>query len=97
MWRTDALYWRTRRANILPDGQGLVNTQECGMDKPLLRPWPEAAEVLSVSRTRIYEMIQRGELPGVVRLGRSVRVSSESLRAWVRSQASGESGNAPAA
>jgi excisionase family DNA binding protein len=66
------------------------------MDKLLLRPM-EAAESLGVSRSRIYELIQSGELPGIVRLGRSVRVSSEALRVWVRKQAGGESGSAPAA
>ncbi len=67
------------------------------MDKLLLKPWPEAAEALGVSRTTIYELIGRGELPGVVRIGRSVRLSSEALRAWVRAQAGGESGSVPAA
>ena len=60
------------------------------MDRLLLKPM-EAAESLGVSRSRIYELISSGQLPGCVRLGRSIRVSSEALRAWVREQAT-ESG-----
>jgi excisionase family DNA binding protein len=57
------------------------------MDKLLLRPYPDAAEALGVSRSRIYELIARGQVPGVVRIGRSVRVSREALILWVREQA----------
>ena len=77
--------------SILPDGQGPVKTKGWGMDRLLLRPM-EAAKSLGVSRSRIYELIASGELPGIVRLGRSVRVSSEALRSWVRAQVGGESG-----
>jgi len=41
-------------------------------DRLLIRP-AEAAAMLSVSRTRVYELISRGELPSV-RLGGSIRV-----------------------
>lgn len=56
------------------------------MEKLLLRPM-EAADTLGVSRSRIYEWIASGDCPGVVWLGRSVRLSSDALRAWVREQA----------
>lgn len=59
------------------------------MDKLLLRP-NEAAEVLGIGRTRTYELLARGDLPGVVRIGKSVRISAESLRDWVRQQAASQ-------
>lgn len=47
----------------------------------------EAAERLSISRSRAYLMAQRGELPGQVRLGQSVRVSVKALEEWIDRQA----------
>lgn len=60
------------------------------MDKLLLRPM-EAAETLGVSRSRIYEMLADGTVPGVVRIGASIRVSRSALIRWVAEKA-GESG-----
>jgi excisionase family DNA binding protein len=48
----------------------------------------EAAERLSISRSRAYLMAQRGELPGQVRLGGSIRVSARALDEWIDRQAS---------
>lgn len=48
---------------------------------------PEAAKVLRISRSRAYELAQGGELPGVLRIGRSVRVSKRALDAWIEEQA----------
>jgi excisionase family DNA binding protein len=59
----------------------------------LLRP-AEAAELLSMSRSRLYGMAQAGELPGVVRLGGSVRIHRPTLEAWLAEQA-GMKGAAP--
>jgi excisionase family DNA binding protein len=42
----------------------------------------EAAEVLQVGRTKVYELMARGELP-VVRIGRSVRIPLRSLQEWI--------------
>lgn len=57
------------------------------MDKSnrlLLRPI-EAAEVLAIGRSRMYEMIRRNEIP-VVRIGKSVRVPAGALRAWIEAR-----------
>lgn len=51
------------------------------MDKLLLRP-SEVAELLSVSRTKAYELIAAGVLPSV-RVGSSVRVPVVQLQAWI--------------
>lgn len=47
----------------------------------LLRP-TEVAEMLGISRTKAYELIEGGVLP-VIRIGRSVRVPRQGLLAWI--------------
>jgi excisionase family DNA binding protein len=54
------------------------------VDKLLLRP-VEAAEAIGISRTKIYELLASGDLPSV-RIGASVRVPVEALRAWIARQ-----------
>jgi excisionase family DNA binding protein len=51
------------------------------LDDVLLRP-REVARLLGLSRSGIYRMITRGELPHV-RLGRSVRVPQRAFKAWL--------------
>lgn len=46
----------------------------------------EAAQMLSVSRSKAYELVRSGELPSI-RVGKVVRVPIEGLEAWVRRQA----------
>jgi excisionase family DNA binding protein len=53
------------------------------MEKILLRP-VEAADALAIARSRVYALIASGEIPSV-RIGKSVRVPSAALSAWVRS------------
>ena len=50
--------------------------------EPLLVKPEEAAKMLGLSRSRIYAMVQCGELPSL-RVGRCVRVPVERLRDWV--------------
>lgn len=56
------------------------------MEKLLLKQ-SEVSEITGWCRTTVYDLIRRGEMPGVVRVGRSVRISAEALREWVREQA----------
>jgi excisionase family DNA binding protein len=51
------------------------------VDAKLLLTIPEAAERVGLGRTKLYELIQSGELP-TVRIGRAVRISAERLREW---------------
>ncbi len=53
-------------------------------DKLLLRP-TEVAETLGVSRSKAYELIGAGVIPSI-RIGASVRVSLDSLKAWIETQ-----------
>lgn len=42
---------------------------------------PEAAVRLGIGKSLAYELARRGELPGAIRLGRSLRVSTAALDA----------------
>ena len=53
--------------------------------EPLLVRVEEAARLLSLSRSTIYEMIDRGELPSI-RCGTARRIPLAALHAWVERQ-----------
>ena len=55
----------------------------------LMRP-PEVAEYLGISRSKCYQLLAAGGLPGIVRIGASVRVHRATLAAWLARQAAGE-------
>jgi len=48
----------------------------------------EAAAMLAVSRSQMYELLRRGQIPSI-RVGQRVRVPLEALEEWVRRQAGG--------
>ena len=50
----------------------------------------EAAEVLGIGRTTVYELVAKGELP-TVRIGRSVRIPISAIEAWVEANTEGVS------
>jgi len=50
---------------------------------PLLLTPGEAGELLRTSRKAIYSMIERGQLPGIVRVGRRVLIRSRDLLDFV--------------
>ena len=51
---------------------------------PVLLTPPEVAELLRTSRKAIYAMIERAQLPGIVRIGRRVLVREDALLDWLR-------------
>lgn len=53
--------------------------------EPLLVRVEEAARILSLSRSTIYEMMDAGELPSV-RRGTARRIPVAALREWVEQQ-----------
>jgi excisionase family DNA binding protein len=55
-----------------------------GGERLLLRV-PEAASVLGVGRSTVYELINAGELRAV-HIGRSIRIPTSALLAWVERQ-----------
>ncbi len=52
-------------------------------NSPLLLRVSEAARALSVSRSRMYELINASAIPGVVRLGSSIRIRRADLERFV--------------
>jgi excisionase family DNA binding protein len=42
----------------------------------------EVAEILRLGRSKTYDLVARGVLPGV-RFGRSVRVPADALKRWL--------------
>lgn len=52
------------------------------MTKQLLVPVETAAEVLGLGRTKVFELIAKGELEAV-RIGRSRRVPTDALEQYV--------------
>jgi excisionase family DNA binding protein len=42
----------------------------------------EAARMLGVNRKSLYTAIARGEVPGVVRIGRAVRIGRDAILRW---------------
>ena len=63
---------------------------------PLLVTIPEAARILSVSRSTIYELIWHDQLVPV-RIGRSVRIRHRDLESFVRNQLPAELNDASSA
>ncbi|NJN17255.1 MAG: helix-turn-helix domain-containing protein [Oscillochloris sp.] len=55
--------------------------------EPLLVRVEEAARILSLSRSTVYEMLDTGELPSV-RRGAARRIPLAALRDWVAKQSS---------
>ena len=55
-------------------------------DRLLLRP-AEAAEVLGVGRSKLYELITDGVIP-TVQVGHRMRVPVNALRAWIDAEIS---------
>lgn len=60
------------------------------MEQLLLRA-EEVARSLGLGRSKVYEMMQTGELP-TVRIGRCVRVARAALEEWVRANTSKQQG-----
>jgi excisionase family DNA binding protein len=51
---------------------------------PQFQTVDEVADLLRTSRKAIYAMVERGQLPGVTRIGRRIRFRSDILLDWLR-------------
>ena len=60
--------------------------RRAGSALPVVLTVDEAADLLRVDRKTVYESIRRGELPGVVRLGRSIRIGRTALLEFLAGQ-----------
>lgn len=52
------------------------------MEKLLIKP-KEAAQMLAISKTTMYEMLTTGEIRSV-RIGRSIRIPIRELEQWIQ-------------
>ena len=48
----------------------------------------EAARLLRVNRKTLYDAVREGRVPGVIRLGRSIRIGRTALLGWLRGNGS---------
>jgi excisionase family DNA binding protein len=48
----------------------------------------EAARLLRVNRKTLYESVRLRQIPGVVRMGRSIRIGRDALLEWLRGNGS---------
>ena len=53
-------------------------------ERPVLLTADEVAALLRTSRKAVYDMVERGALPGVTRIGRRVLVHADVLLDWLR-------------
>jgi excisionase family DNA binding protein len=58
---------------------------ENGNGRPLVYTPEEVAKLLKVGRTKVYELIQRGDLRSV-KIGKSRRISSRALDEYIERQ-----------
>ncbi|MDP2318241.1 MAG: helix-turn-helix domain-containing protein [Acidobacteriota bacterium] len=59
------------------------NPTSGGVDMPALLTVDEVADLLRTTRTAVYAMVARGQLPGVTRLGRRVLIRADELVKWL--------------
>ena len=72
----------TRAAELSRTTLGRVPSGELSRFPSLLTP-AEVAELLRTTRKAIYAMVERGQLPGVVRIGRRVLFREAELLDWL--------------
>jgi excisionase family DNA binding protein len=53
--------------------------------EPELLRVTEAAQLLAIGRSKMYEMAEKGEVP-VVRIGTAVRIPRKKLLEWIEQQ-----------
>lgn len=61
------------------------------MEKLLLKP-NEAAELLGVGRSKMYELLSTEKVPSI-KIGGSIRIPTKALTEWVEKQHSESAGN----
>lgn len=61
--------------------------------EPLLLDVQEAARMVGIGRSKLYELIRKGHIP-VVHIGRSVRVPVSALREFVSQMLADQEGGA---
>lgn len=44
---------------------------------------PKVAEIIDATIPRTYELLRQGIIPGIVRMGRQIRVDPDALAEWI--------------
>ena len=74
----------TRGNGLTRADRGLHNPHESrGTTLPVLLMVDEAADLLRTTRRAIYAMIERRQLPGVIRIRRRVLLRADDLLDWL--------------
>jgi excisionase family DNA binding protein len=94
VWGLSAALWKIAKEAVAREVSAIhatcekrpeVNTQPLGdiveADRLLLKT-AEVAAMMAVGRSKVYEMLQTGELPSV-RMGRCIRVPRRALEKWI--------------
>jgi excisionase family DNA binding protein len=76
---------RPTGADVSEPGPPIVRPAAGGADPvlPMVLTPEELAQMLRVRRRSVYEAISRGDIPGVRRIGRKVRIDRDSVLAWM--------------
>ncbi len=69
-----------RRSETSPEAESDPATEPSSL--PLFLSVDEAAELLRLNRKTLYEAVKLGRVPGVVRVGRSIRIRRATLLTW---------------
>ena len=76
-------FWSNERIMPTAGRHGIKRTERKPDSEPVLLTADEMADLLRTSRTAIYAMVARAQLPGVVRIGRRVLFRREDVMTWL--------------
>ncbi len=66
-----------------------IKAEDVDPGKLALKP-AEVAEMLSISRNRVYELVQTKQIPSI-RFGKSIRIPTKALEQWIYEHQSAKS------
>ena len=76
-------FWSNERIVPTNGKHGIKQTKRDGDSVPVLLTAEEMADLLRTSRTAIYAMVAREQLPGVIRIGRRVLFRRQDVMTWL--------------
>ena len=72
------------RCSMRPPRPTVLGMNETGA--PEVLTVDDVADLLRVDRKTVYEAIRQKQIPGVVHIGRAIRVHRATLEAWLRGE-----------
>jgi excisionase family DNA binding protein len=66
-----------------------VEKEESSMQKNVAKEWislKEMQELLNIGSTKAYELVASGSIPGVIKIGRVIRINRRELDDWLQQQ-----------